>query len=63
MYGGYTCIKGRQLADQHHRLSDFDENLSVHYVKEAPATPPGYPLLSAGIKAGSRLAIWLSERI
>ncbi len=24
---------------------------------------PGYPLLSAGIKAGSRLAIWLSERL
>ena len=24
---------------------------------------PGYEILSAGIKAGSRLAIWLSERI
>ena len=24
---------------------------------------PGYDLLSAGIKAGSRLAIWLSERV
>lgn len=24
---------------------------------------PGYPVLSAAIKAGSRLAIWLSERI
>jgi len=24
---------------------------------------PGYELLSAGIKAGSRLAIWLSERV
>ena len=24
---------------------------------------PGYPLLSAAIKAGSRLAIWLSTRI
>ncbi len=24
---------------------------------------PGYPLLSAAIKAGSRLAIWLSERV
>jgi len=24
---------------------------------------PGYPVLSAAIKSGSRLAIWLSERI
>ncbi|RMF10256.1 MAG: demethoxyubiquinone hydroxylase family protein, partial [Alphaproteobacteria bacterium] len=24
---------------------------------------PGYSLMSAGIKAGCRLAIWLSERI
>jgi len=27
------------------------------------AETPGYPLLSAAIKAGSRLAIWLSTRI
>lgn len=31
----------------------------AHGAKEAPA----YPVLSAAIKAGSRLAIWLSERI
>jgi len=24
---------------------------------------PGYPILSAAIKTGSRMAIWLSERI
>jgi len=27
------------------------------------ADAPGYPLLKAAVKAGSRLAIWLSERI
>jgi len=31
----------------------------AHEAREAP----GYPLLSAAIKAGSRLAIWLSTRI
>ena len=30
---------------------------------EGAERAPGYPALSAAIKAGSRLAIWLSERI
>jgi len=30
---------------------------------EGAAQAPGYPVLTAAIKAGSRLAIWLSERI
>ena len=30
---------------------------------EGAEEAPGYALLSAGIKAGSRLAIWLSERV
>ena len=30
---------------------------------EGAEETPGYEILSAGIKAGSRLAIWLSERI
>lgn len=30
---------------------------------EGAEETPGYPLLSTGIKAGSRLAIWLSERV
>jgi 3-demethoxyubiquinol 3-hydroxylase len=30
---------------------------------EGAERAPGYPVLSAAIKAGSRLAIWLSERI
>ena len=29
----------------------------------APAEAPAYPLLTGAIKAGSRLAIWLAERI
>ncbi len=31
-------------------------------IEEGAEQAPGYPLLSAGIKAGSRAAIWLSER-
>ena len=31
----------------------------AHGAEQAPA----YPVLSAAIKAGSRLAIWLSERV
>lgn len=31
-------------------------------LEEGAEQAPGYPLLSAGIKAGSRAAIWLSER-
>jgi ubiquinone biosynthesis monooxygenase Coq7 len=30
---------------------------------EGAAEAPGYPLLTGAIKAGSRLAIWLSERV
>ena len=30
---------------------------------EGAAQAPGYPLLTGAIKAGSRLAIWLSERV
>ncbi|HYL47756.1 MAG TPA: demethoxyubiquinone hydroxylase family protein [Stellaceae bacterium] len=32
-------------------------------LKHGATETPGYPLLSAAIKAGSRLAIWLSTRI
>ena len=32
-------------------------------LKHGAADAPGYPVLSAAIKAGSRLAIWLSTRI
>jgi len=32
-------------------------------LKHGAAETPGYPVLSAAIKAGSRLAIWLSTRI
>jgi len=30
---------------------------------EGAAQAPGYPLLTGAIKAGSRLAIWLAERV
>jgi ubiquinone biosynthesis monooxygenase Coq7 len=40
--------------EQHHR----DTGLA-----EGAAQAPGYPLLAGAIKAGSRLAIWLAERV
>ena len=30
---------------------------------KAPRRPPAYPLLTGAIKTGSRLAIWLGERV
>jgi ubiquinone biosynthesis monooxygenase Coq7 len=43
---------------RHDELEHRDTGLA-HGAEQAGA----YPLLSAGIKAASRLAIWLSERI
>jgi ubiquinone biosynthesis monooxygenase Coq7 len=43
---------------RHHELEHRDTALA-HEAEKAPA----YPVLSAAIKTGSRLAIWLSERV
>jgi len=43
---------------RHHEIEHRDTALA-HGAEQAP----GYPALSAAIKAGSRLAIWLSTRI
>jgi ubiquinone biosynthesis monooxygenase Coq7 len=49
-----TAIEKFRADEVHHR----DTGLA-HGAVEAPA----YPVLSAAIKAGSRLAIWLAERV
>ncbi|MDX1402118.1 MAG: demethoxyubiquinone hydroxylase family protein [Kiloniellales bacterium] len=63
-------------AQQHEALGDDDPELSEMIEKfrteelehrdialqQGAEDTPGYELLSAGIKAGSRLAIWLSKR-
>jgi ubiquinone biosynthesis monooxygenase Coq7 len=64
-------------ADQAAMLADEDPELKAAIVEfrdheiehrdtalaQGARQAPGYPLLSAAVKAGSRLAIWLSERI
>jgi ubiquinone biosynthesis monooxygenase Coq7 len=49
-----TAIEKFRAEELHHR----DAGLA-HGAAEAP----GYPVLAAAIKAGSRLAIWLAERV
>ena len=49
-----ATIEEFRADEQEHRATGLE-----HGAEEAP----GYPLLSAGIKAGSRLAIWLSQRL
>jgi len=47
-------------------VADFRADEVAHRdtaLKHGAADTPGYPLLSAAIKTGSRLAIWLSTRI
>ncbi len=57
------------LGDEESELKDTIEEFRAEEVEhrdialeEGAEQAPGYPLLSAGIKAGSRAAIWLSER-
>ncbi len=49
-----TTIETFRTDEQHHRDSGL-----AHGAEQAPA----YPLLTAAIKAGSRLAIWCAERV
>jgi ubiquinone biosynthesis monooxygenase Coq7 len=65
-YAGQAAQLGEDEADLRRTLETFraDEidhrdTAIAHGAHEAPA----YPLLSAAIRSGTRLAIWLSERI
>ena len=65
-YARQSAALGRDEADLKALIEEAraDENqhratAEAHGAAEAPA----YPVLTAAIKAGSRLAIWLSERI
>jgi ubiquinone biosynthesis monooxygenase Coq7 len=67
----------QHYADQAALLADEDPELKARIEKfrdeeiehretalaEGAAQAPAYPVLSAAVKAGTRLAIWLSERI
>jgi ubiquinone biosynthesis monooxygenase Coq7 len=57
------------LADDDPELKEMVERFRAEEIEhrdialgEGAEETPGYEILSAGIKAGSRLAIWLSER-
>jgi ubiquinone biosynthesis monooxygenase Coq7 len=65
-YAGQIAALGDDEAELRRKLTAFREDELehrdvglAHEAKDAPA----YPILSAAIKSGSRLAIWLSERI
>lgn len=53
-----TALRDKLVAFREDELAHRDVGLA-HEAEAAPA----YPVLSAAIKSGSRLAIWLSERL
>lgn len=62
--------QAEQLGDQERDLKDTIEEFRAEELEhrdlglaKGAEQAPGYPVLSAAIKAGSRLAIWLSERV
>ena len=48
-----TCVQFREEELEHRRIG----------IEHAPEQMPGYDVLTTAIKAGSKLAIWLSTRI
>ena len=65
-YGRQIETLGGADADLAAIVADFRADEIVHRdtaLKHGAAETPGYPLFSAAIKTGSRLAIWLSTRI
>ena len=65
-YRGQLETLGGTDADLAAIVADFRADEIAHRdtaLKHGAADTPGYPLLSAAIKAGSRVAIWLSTRI
>jgi len=65
-YATQIAAQGDDEADLRRKLTacreDELEPRDVGLANEAEAAP-AYPMLSAAIKSGSRLAIWLSERV
>ncbi|MDE1968499.1 MAG: demethoxyubiquinone hydroxylase family protein [Alphaproteobacteria bacterium] len=65
-YRGQLETLGGADADLAAIVADFRADEIAHRdtaLKHGAAEAPGFPVLSAAIKAGSRLAIWLSTRI
>jgi len=65
-YAGQTAALGDDEAPLRATIEDFRQDELEHRdtaLDAGAAEAPAYPVLNAAIKAGSRLAIWLSERI
>ncbi len=65
-YAGQARALGDEEKPLRRRIEEFRADELEHRdtaLKHEAEQAPGYPLLSAAIKTGSRLAIWLSERI
>jgi ubiquinone biosynthesis monooxygenase Coq7 len=65
-YAAQIAALGDDEADLRRKLTAFREDELEHRdvgLAHAAEAAPAYPVLSAAIKSGSRLAIWLSERV
>ncbi len=69
-YAGQAAQLAAQLDNNEAELKEVIEEFKQDEIEhretalaEGAERAPGYPVLSAAIKSGSRLAIWLSERI
>ncbi len=64
-YEKQAASLGQEESDLKEMIREFQAEEVEHRetaLAEGAERAPAYPLLSAGIKAGSRAAIWLSER-
>lgn len=65
-YRGQSEILGDEEAELKAVIEEFRADEIAHKqsaIEAGAEKAPAYPLLSAAVKTGSRLAIWLSERI
>jgi len=65
-YADQAAMLGEEDPELKAAIEEFRQHEIEHRdiaLAEGARRAPGYPVLSAAVKAGSRLAIWLSERI
>jgi ubiquinone biosynthesis monooxygenase Coq7 len=65
-YGGQLTALDEDEEELREVIAEFRSDEQEHRdtgLEHGAEDAPGYPVLSAAVKAGSRLAIWLSERI
>lgn len=65
-YAAQAALLGDEEPELKQKILEFRDDELEHRetgLAEGATRAPAYPVLSAAVKAGSRLAIWLSERI